>query len=164
MLLAGLVLARSAMMRFEHVTWFPCYEAWMRGGSCICMVVISERPVGSPLVMHPTTLIALDGPSLLHGESKVKPGGLIIYDSSLVSKSIQREDVRSHDIEATKMALALGARQVTNLILLGAYLSLVDLVPLSDVEEVLRAILREEGKEAFYELNVRALKLGWQTA
>ena len=100
-LFAGKVLAYTSLETERNVTWLPSYGPEMRGGTCNCSVVISdETPVGSPVIADPDVLIALNRPSLDKFESKVKPGGYIIMDSSLIDRDVERTDVNVVKIPA----------------------------------------------------------------
>ena len=89
-LFAGQLLAYAGMDCGKHVTWIPSYGPEMRGGTAHCTVVISDEPIGSPMVRHPSAVIALNLPSVDKYEGLVKPNGLLIYNSSLVERPVYR--------------------------------------------------------------------------
>src|SRR5512139_468458 len=107
-LFAGQLLAYAALDEGLQVTWIPSYGPEMRGGTAHCTVVISDGPIGSPLVRRPTSVIALNLPSFEKYEGLVKPGGLLVYNSSLISARPVRGDIRYAAVPANVIAEQLG--------------------------------------------------------
>lgn len=118
---AGVLLANCAITSGLHATWLPSYGPEMRGGTANASVIVSRDDIGSPLVDHPTTLIAMNGPSLDAFEQSVEPGGLIVANSSIVTRGLNRDDVRFVAIPASDMAQETGFLGAANVILLTAY-------------------------------------------
>lgn len=116
---AGKFIAEAALMEGREVSWFPSYGPEMRGGTANCSVVISDEPIGSPVINDADVLIAMNGPSLDKFVRQVKPGGLIIVDSALVKTSPGRSDVRFFAIPASTMASEKGNMNFASIILLG---------------------------------------------
>ena len=108
LLFAGKVIAYAGLIENREVSWLPSYGPEMRGGTANCSVTVSDEPIGSPLVMDPNVLIAMNQPSLLKFEETVTSGGIILVDTSLVSRIPERDDVKICALEATNMAV-LGA-------------------------------------------------------
>jgi 2-oxoglutarate ferredoxin oxidoreductase subunit gamma len=158
-LFAGQLLAYAAVEAGMHVTWIPSYGPEMRGGTAHCTVVISDEPIGSPLVRHPTSVIALNLPSFEKYEQLVKPGGLVIYNRSLIEVAPGREDVRYVAVPANVIAEELGNVRQANVVLLGAFLSVTGLLPLETVERALDHHLSER-QRAFLASNKEALRRG----
>lgn len=122
-LLLGEALAESGMRAGYQVTWLPSYGPEMRGGTANCQVIISDGPIGSPLVSTPDVLIAMNRPSLDRFEPDVKEGGLIIYNSSLIDIEPKRKDMEIIAIPATGIADKLGDTRVANMVALGSYIA-----------------------------------------
>lgn len=120
LLFSGKVLAYAALMEQRELSWLPSYGPEMRGGTANCNVIISDTPVGSPIVQNPNMLMVMNTPSLDKYEKTVVPGGKIFVDSSLVSRKVERTDVEVCYIPATKMAGDMGIPTLANMILLGA--------------------------------------------
>lgn len=120
LLFSGKVLAYAALMEQRELSWLPSYGPEMRGGTANCNVIISDTPVGSPIVQKPNVLMVMNTPSLDKYEDTVVPGGKIFVDSSLVSRKVARDDVDVYYIPATKMAGEMGIPTLANMILLGA--------------------------------------------
>lgn len=120
LLFSGKVLAYAALMEQRELSWLPSYGPEMRGGTANCNVIISDTPVGSPIVQNPNVLMVMNTPSLDKYEKTVVPGGKIFVDSSLVSRKVERTDVEVRYIPATKMAGDMGIPTLANMILLGA--------------------------------------------
>ncbi|MEA4888481.1 MAG: 2-oxoacid:acceptor oxidoreductase family protein [Clostridiaceae bacterium] len=116
---AGKFVAHAAMLEGREVSWLPSYGPEMRGGTANCCVVVSDEPIGSPVVNDADVLIALNGPSLEKFADQVKPGGLIIVDSTLVHAVPARRDIRFIPIPASAMASDAGNMTFAAIILLG---------------------------------------------
>ena len=122
-LLLGLVLAQAGMLARRQVSWIPSYGPEMRGGTANCSVTISDEEIGSPLIEHPTALVAMNGPSLEKFGDDVAPGGTIFYNSSMIDKAPTRGDVTSIPVPANEIADRLGNPRVANMVMLGAMLA-----------------------------------------
>lgn len=120
---AGQLLAYAAMDSGLEVTWIPSYGPEMRGGTAHCIVVISDRPIGSPVVQHPTTAIVFNLPSFLKYQAEVAQGGLLAVNSSLIEAHTERQDIDVLEVPATDIASELGDIRVANLTLLSAVLT-----------------------------------------
>ncbi|MDZ7267710.1 MAG: 2-oxoacid:acceptor oxidoreductase family protein [candidate division KSB1 bacterium] len=157
-LFAGVTLAEAGMRIGRHVSWLPSYGPEMRGGTANCHVIISNEKIGSPLVSESDVLIAMNRPSLEKFQAEVRPGGLVLYNRSLIAGVTLRDEVQVVAVPATEIADALGNTKVANVVMLGAYLELSKLLP----EEVVLAVLNQKAKSrpALAELNARALAAG----
>jgi 2-oxoisovalerate ferredoxin oxidoreductase beta subunit len=160
-LVLGLVLAEAGMRQGYNVSWLPSYGPEMRGGTANCHVILSDAKVGAPLVSRPTVLIAQNRPSLERFESDVTPGGLILYDSSLIDVAPRRDDVRVLPVPAAKLADDLGDTRVSNMITLGALMEYTGVV---SREAVLQALPVALPRKEFVELNNKAVEAGIQYA
>ena len=158
----GLLLAKAGLSVFENVSWFPTYETWQRGGKVYCCIILSNEDILSPMISRPEVLFVLDEPSLDDYEDGIVEGGLLICDSTLIERDVKRKDVEVISMPSTKMAQDLGAIQVGNLILLGAYLGKTKVLPIDVVESVLVETLKEGNKENLIPLNKDAIRLGFE--
>ena len=112
----GQMLAYAAMYENMAATWLPSYGPEMRGGTANCSVVIDEKEVASPIIAVPDCLIAMNTPSLFKFQDKVKKGGLVIINSSLISEKCDRDDVKAYYVEANKIAHEVGNDKASNLV------------------------------------------------
>ncbi|MGQ9490461.1 MAG: 2-oxoacid:acceptor oxidoreductase family protein [Anaerolineae bacterium] len=158
-LFAGQLLAYAALDVGLHVTWIPSYGPEMRGGTAHCTVVVSDEPIGSPLVRRPASVVALNLPSFEKYEPLVKPGGLLVYNQSLIPTRPGRTDIRYVAVPANEIAEELGNVRQANVVLLGAYLAASGLLPLQAVELALDNHLPERQRK-FLESNKEALRRG----
>lgn len=155
----GQLIAYAGMNEGKYVSWLPSYGPEQRGGTANCAVVVSEEKVGSPLVSQPTAAIVLNNPSYEKFEQKVRPGGLLIVNASLVSKTSPRIDIKVLNIKATDLANELGNSKVANMILLGAFLEETGILTDHSILQALKKVLSPE-KHTLLDINQRALKLG----
>ena len=118
-LFAGKFLAYSGLYEEKEISWLPSYGPEMRGGTSNCSVIISDSPVGSPIVNNPDVLLVMNMPSLDKFENAVVPGGKIFVDSTLIERKVQRDDVEVFYVPATKMAADAGVPTLANMILRG---------------------------------------------
>lgn len=158
-LFAGQVVAYAAMDNGLEVTWIPSYGPEMRGGTANCTVIVSDEEIGSPLVAHPAVVIAMNLPSLDKYEPTVKEGGLLVVNASMVDRSPTRTDIHWVMVPGNDIAEELGDRRMTNMVLLGAMLANVTLLPLEAVEKSLREHLPERHHKLL-PTNYKALREG----
>ena len=122
-LFAGQLLTYAGMDNGLHVTWIPSYGPEMRGGTANCTVIISDDMIGAPTVAHPDVAIALNLPSFEKYEPLVKPGGLLIVNSSLVAAKSERTDIEIIEVPANTIAAEYGTVKMLNMVALGALLA-----------------------------------------
>lgn len=137
----GLLLTYAGMSEGLNVAWFPSYGPEMRGGTANCAVTVSDAPISSPLVTEPTTLIAMNLPSLDKYENSVKPGGLILYNASLIKRVPERRDIRTLAVEANEVAEKIGNVRVAANVILGAFIELSGIVSLQSAVQALEKVL-----------------------
>ncbi|MBR1664980.1 MAG: 2-oxoacid:acceptor oxidoreductase family protein [Bacteroidaceae bacterium] len=157
----GKILAYSALMEGKEVSWMPAYGPEQRGGTANVTVIVSDQRISSPIVSTFDTAIILNQPSLEKFESKVKPGGTLIYDGYGISIPPQRKDINIYEINAMDAAAEMGNPKGFNMIVLG---SLLRLHPIVKIENVLKA-LRKTLPERHHDLipaNEEALRRGMQ--
>ena len=121
-LFSGKFLAYKGLTEGKQVSWLPSYGPEMRGGTASCGVILSDTPVGSPIVSKPDVLIAMNLPSLDKYEDDVVSGGVIFVDSSLIERKVKRTDVTVHYIPATTLAGKNGMPKLANMIIVGKLL------------------------------------------
>jgi 2-oxoglutarate ferredoxin oxidoreductase subunit gamma len=160
---AGQVLAYAAMDFGKHVTWSPSYGPEMRGGTARCTIVISDEEIGSPLVRNPNVVIAMNLPSLDKYEPLIKENGYMFVNKSLIDRDIEREDINSVLIPALELAEELGNARLANMIMVGAMIELVQVLPLDIVKKVLEDHIAERHRETI-PLNFKAMDKGAEFA
>ena len=156
----GQLLTYAGMIENKHVTWLPSYGPEMRGGTAYCNVVVSDAPVGSPIVTrNATCVIVMNLPSLLKFEQSVAPGGLLLLNSSLIDKAPNRQDIRSCAIPANDLAAECGNGRAANMVMLGAYLAISKVV---SPDSIALAFAKVFGRKAerLLDLNIAALHRG----
>jgi len=157
------VVATLAMKKGNHVTWMPSYGAEMRGGTANCAVITSDRVIGSPLVQsNIDILVAMNQPSLDKFLPKVRAGGLVMVNSSIVTEDVQarRSDVDILTIDATNIAVDIGNLRVANMVMLAGFLKKTDLFTLADITEVLHERFAGARSKDLIPLNLRAIERG----
>ena len=160
-LFTGKFLAYEGLLENKEVTWLPSYGPEMRGGTASCSVIISDTPIGSPLVPHPDVLIAMNLPSLDRFEDAVVPGGMIFYDSSLIGRDVKRTDVKAFPIPATKMAGDEGMTTLANMIVMGKMLKETAMFPDEAIDRTIAKVVSAK-RQNLVELNKKAIQLGYQ--
>ena len=158
-LFSGKFLAYKGLMDDIQVSWLPSYGPEMRGGTANCNVILSELPVGSPIITAPDVLIAMNLPSLQKYVDTVVPGGQIYVDSSLINAKVEREDVEVFYIPATQMAKDEGIGSLANMIIVGHLLENNPELSFDGTAEVVENLVPAK-KAALKELNMKALSLG----
>lgn len=157
-MLLGKVLAESAMRENKQVTWLPSYGAEVRGGTAHCMVIISDREIGSPYIDKADTLIVMNGPALEKFRKSIKNNGCLILNSSLAKTNIN-DNVVTLKYPFTDIAIQLGNIRVANMIALGCFIAWKNIVKLKSVSKVISDIAPED-KRHLIGINKRALQEG----
>jgi 2-oxoglutarate ferredoxin oxidoreductase subunit gamma len=160
---AGQVLAYAAMKIGKHVTWIPSYGPEMRGGTARCTVIVSEEEIGSPLVLNPDVVIAMNMPSLEKYESLIKEGGYMLANKSLIDRSVEREGINSILIPAQEIAEELGNVRMANMIMVGAMIELAQVLPMNVVKQALEEHIAERHRITI-PLNFEAMNRGAEFA
>ena len=163
MLLIGKFLAMACMMDGKHVSWLPSYGPEMRGGTANCSVIVSDKPVASPLVDKADVVIAMNRPSLDKFESHVKPGGTLVINSSIIDRKAERTDINVVYCDASKIAEEVGNPKGANVAILGALLQKSPVCSVDTMVEAIRVELGER-KAKFLEGNKKALMAGMEAA
>ena len=158
-LFAGKFLAYKGLLEELQVSWLPSYGPEMRGGTANCNVIVSEQPVGSPIITEPDVLIAMNLPSLLKYVDTVVPGGQVYVDSSLIGQKVERTDVEVFYIPATQMAKEQQIPTLANMIMMGHALENHPELSFDGTETVVSKLVPPT-KAALVELNMKALLLG----
>ena len=158
-LYAGQLLAYAAMDEGKHVTWIPSYGPEMRGGTANCTVVISDREIGSPSVKYPKAVLAMNLPSLDKYEPLMAAGGCLIVNQSMVNRAVTRTDLHVVVLPANAIAAEIGNERATNMVMLGALLANMDILPIEALEKALKNHTAQR-LQKFVEMNIQALRRG----
>ncbi|MCD6326274.1 2-oxoacid:acceptor oxidoreductase family protein [bacterium] len=161
-LLFGKFLALSGLKEEKEVVWIPSYGPEMRGGTCNCTVVVSDDPIGSPIIDAPNTVVVMNKPSLTKFGPRVSSDGLLLINSSLIDTTSDRTDIKIETVPANEIALELGNGRAANMVALGAYIALTKAVKFDTVLDVIRESFAK--KKEFIDLNLAAAKRGYELA
>lgn len=157
----GKLLAYAVMRGGLNVTWLPSYGPAMRGGTANCTLVISDEPIGSPVVTTFQTLIVMNQPSFDAFRSGVKKGGLIILNSSLINREMIEKDVMMIRVPANEIAAEVGDERAANMVMLGAYVGYKKVVDEEKILDGLRALFGGK-KDYLFEVNRKAFEKGME--
>ena len=158
-LLAGTILANSFMLAGKNVTWYPCYGAEMRGGTVNCEIVVSDDEVSSVHKQDTNYALVLNQQSFDKFVQRLKSGGTIIANSTLVAETKPRADIKYIFAPMTSIANDLGSGKVTNMVALGALSSVVDVVDKEFLALGFEKVMGEKKKDLL-PLNKKALEAG----
>jgi len=159
-LFSGKFLAYEGLLEGKELSWLPSYGPEMRGGTANCSVIISDEPVGSPIVTNPDILIAMNLPSLDKYEDAAVAGGHILVDSSLIERKVNRTDVEAHYIPATKLASDENLPGLANMIMIGYLIKKTGVIPYENVAKTVEKLVPAK-KQNMIELNKKAIELGY---
>ena len=159
LLFSGKVLAYAGLLEGRELSWLPSYGPEMRGGTANCDVILSDTPVGSPIVQHPNVLMVMNNPSLDKYEDTVAPGGKIFVDSTLIERKVKRTDVEVHYVPATQMATDEGIPTLANMLLTGKLMKEVPVLCGGDWEAALKKVVSARHQELLA-YNLKALQTG----
>jgi 2-oxoglutarate ferredoxin oxidoreductase subunit gamma len=161
-MMIGKIFAYAAMMEGYEVIWLPSYGPEMRGGTANCVVVVSDKSIGSPIITNPLSAVIMNNPSLEKFGYALKPGGFAIINTSLINIPLKRDDITKIEIPANAMARDLGNGKAANMIVLGALIGRNSLVSYKNIEHLITDQFK--GKPAFIDLNLRAIQQGYEAA
>jgi 2-oxoglutarate ferredoxin oxidoreductase subunit gamma len=159
----GMTLAYAGMIEGNEISWMPSYGPEMRGGTANCIVIVSEKKISSPIISTYDVVVALNQPSLEKFEEKVKPGGILLYDSTNIIIPPTRTDITILPVPATEEADRLGNKRIGNMIVLGALLGRTEMLKVSSVVDALRKVLPERYHHLL-PINRQALERGREIA
>ena len=159
-LFAGKFLAYKGLTEGKQVSWLPSYGPEMRGGTANCSIILSDDPIGSPIVSNPDVLFAMNLPSLDKYENEVKSGGTIIVDSTLIKRKVERTDVNVFYVPATQMAADISAPALANMIMVGKAIKETNAVSFEGLEEGLKKVVPPK-KADMIGLNLKAVETGY---
>ncbi len=159
-LFAGKFLAYKGLVQNKQISWLPSYGPEMRGGTANCSVIISDTPVGSPIITVPDVLVAMNLPSLQKFVDAVAPGGKIFIDSTLIDAKVERTDVEVFYIPATQMAKDAGFSTLSNMILMGKVMAECDCLEFAGNQQTLETFIPAK-KASLIEMNCKALQTGY---
>ena len=159
-LFAGKFLAYKGLTEEKQVSWLPSYGPEMRGGTANCSVIVSDMPVGSPIITNPDVLIAMNLPSLQKFVNDVVPGGKIFVDSTLIDAKVERTDVEVFYVPATQLAKDAGFSTLANMVLVGKVLHECDAVSFQNNRETFEKFIPAK-KAGLIDMNCQALQTGY---
>ena len=156
----GQIVATIAMNKGKEVTWMPSYGAEMRGGTANCSVIISDSVIGSPIITSDADILcAMNNPSVDKFLPIIRPGGIVMINSSIIAVKVPRDDVTVIDIDATNIAVHVGSPKYQNMVMLAGFLKATDLFTLADIETVLEQKFMNKDPKLIT-LNMEAIKQG----
>ncbi len=159
-LFAGKFIAYTGLFADLQISWLPSYGPEMRGGTANCSVIISDTPVGSPIVSNPNILIAMNLPSFDKFESSTIPGGKVFINSTLIDRKSQRDDVENFYIPATKLAEDNGLIGLANMVMVGKIIRETGICGMDLVQKAMKKTVSER-KVDLFEANLKAVDLGY---
>lgn len=162
-LFAGQLLTYTGLDEGYQVTWIPSYGPEMRGGTAHCTVILSDEDIGSPIIREPMVCIVMNPPSMEKYESLVKPGGLLVVNSTLVRRESGRSDIEVVYVPANELAAELGNVKMANVVLLGAMLGTRPILPIASIKRTLEEHIPKR-RQHIIEPNKRALERGVEYA
>lgn len=158
-ILAGNVLAQTALVENKNIAAMVSYGAEVRGGTANCTLVISDEEIASPVFDNPDVAILLNQPSLDKFEDDIVKNGLIVLNSSLVLRDVKRKDLDVIKVPATELANELGNKKVANLIMIGAFIKKTKILGIDNAIEILTKAFPKH-KQDLIEINKKALLKG----
>lgn len=159
-LFAGKFIAYKGLLEGRQLSWLPSYGPEMRGGTANCSVILSDEPVGSPIVSNPDVLMAMNLPSLDKYEKDVVSGGTIIVDSTLIERKVERDDVKVFYVPATKLAQQADMPKLANMIMVGKFLKETSAVSAENITDALKKVIPAR-KAEMLDVNLKAIQLGF---
>ena len=155
MLLMGQMITYAAMLEDKFSTFFPSYGPEMRGGTANCTVVVSDKTVSCPLIDEADCVVAMNLPSMIKFEPMLKPGGIMLLNTSFIDQKAKRDDIKVYEIPINELADELGNKRVANMVMLGAIARTSKVVEQASIEKVIQETLGTK-KAELLDLNIKA--------
>lgn len=159
----GMTLAYAGMLEGKEISWMPSYGPEMRGGTANCITIVSDSKISSPIITTFDTVVALNQPSLDKFEQAVKPGGLLVYDSTSILTPPTRTDIQVLPLPASDEAVALKNTKIMNMVVLGAFIGRTQVLKIESIMAALRKVLPERYHHLL-PVNEQALRRGMELA
>ncbi len=155
----GKILAYAGLMEDKEVTWMPAYGPEQRGGTANVTVIVSQEKISSPILSSFDVAIVLNQPSLKKFESKVKPGGILIYEESTIIDPPTRKDINIYHINAVEGAIQMNNSKAFNMVVLGG---LLKVMPIVTIESVIKGLYKSlpERHHKLIPMNEQAIQKG----
>ncbi len=160
-LFLGRLMAYATMFENKEVTWMPSYGAEMRGGTANCTVIISDQMIGSPVIRNPHILIVMNDASYSRFNGKLRPGGMLLYDSSVISRTDHRDDIKVLGVPASMLSATMNGTKLANMVMMGAFISCTGILSLDSVVRALDDITPEDRKHTM-DLNNQLIAKGYE--
>ncbi len=158
-LFAGKVMAYAGLMDEKEISWLPSYGPEMRGGTANCSICLSDKPIGSPLVVNPNVFVAMNLPSFDKFIDSVEPNGTVLVDSSRISKKVERTDLNVFYVPASELAEKNGINGLANIILVGKLFKEIGFCSKDALDKAIVKCIPAR-KADMLELNKKAIQLG----
>lgn len=159
-LFAGKFITYKGLLENKNVSWLPSYGPEMRGGTANCSVIISDDPVGSPIVSTPDILMVMNLPSLDKYENAAAKDAKIFVDSTLIARKVERDDVKAYYIPATQMANDAGIPTLANIIMVGKIIKETGVISHDDLVGALKKVVSAKHADLL-DVNLKALDMGY---
>lgn len=156
---AGQLLAYTGINEGKHVAWIPSYGPEMRGGTAYCTVVVSDTRIGSPIINHPQATCAFNLPSMTKFAPMIRPGGLLIINSSLIDARCERDDITEVLVPANDIAFKAGSPKVINMVILGTFVGITEVVDFKNLRDTLGEKMGR--KKELLQINYKAIEEGY---
>ena len=163
LLFCGKVLAQAALLEGKHVTWMPSYGPEMRGGTASCTVVVSDRPIGSPILDIADAVVALNPPSMARFEPVLAPRGLLLVNTSLVEAEPTRRDIEVLALPCTRIASDVGDVALVSIVALGGLIAYRPIVRAGSVRDALAYMLAGKSRQLL-DADLAAFQRGHEAA
>lgn len=160
-IIGGKILAYAFMDEGKDVTLFPSYGAEMRGGTCNCSVIVSDKPISSPIIINPDTLLLFNKPSVAKFEKLCKRDSLVIYNSSLINERSKRDDIKAIYFNASNIAENNGSIKAANIAMIGAFAKISNLVKIDSLIKSIKENFNNL-KSEIINININILKLVYE--
>ncbi len=139
----GMLLGYAGIIEDKEVTWMPSYGPEMRGGTANCILIISDELISSPIISTFDSVVALNQPSVDKFEEAIKPGGIMFYDSTNIIKPPTRSDITIYGLPVSEEAVKMKNTKVLNMIMLGAFVKVTNVIKVETVWKALESVLPE---------------------
>jgi len=160
-LMMGYSIAHAAMGAGYQATYLPSYEAEVQGATANCTVSVSDKEITSPVASDAQYVIAMSSQAVFAFETIITPGGSMFLNSSSIAIRPSRENITVYAIPAGEIAGKMGEPRAANIVMMGALIRIIGLIPPEIYRKSLKTIL-ESKKKSITDSNRKAFDAGYE--
>ena len=158
-ILSAQVLGKAASIyQGDYATMTQNFGPEARGGACSAQLMLSDTPVAYPYVTHPDVMVVMSQEAYSKFAPELKEGGTLLIERDLVRVTDLPAQTKIYSVPATRLAEELGKRMVLNIVMVGFFTAVTQLLE----ADAVRKAVADSVPASFKELNLKAFEKGYE--